>query len=222
MKESDFEVFAEALLEVAKRFHYSLSEDDVVAYWHDLKGYPAQSVLLALRTAVNKLKFFPKISEIISLIEGSDEQKAERAWLELLKAAREYGAYASIYLDAKTAWVLERLWGGWDKFCAELRSDNKTFLHSQFIKAYNSAPDIKGVTKMRGLIEGNNNANGYALEGADCTPVAFILVSKEEAIEAEKRLQLENKNQTKPNAFTKLSDIINSISKQKSIGAASV
>jgi hypothetical protein len=130
------EIFLKSLNSLESSFGEKISGDRAKIYWDILKGYSDIDIKKAVVKSVRELKFFPKVSEIIEAIEGSQEDEAEVAWLSLLKKMENRGHYQSVSFSEYPAIgaVVEAL-GGWLKIC-EMKYDEEKWVKEEFIKLY--------------------------------------------------------------------------------------
>ena len=132
----DKKLFLKSLNSLESAFDEKLSEDRVKIYWNILKGYSDEEMKKATVGSIRELKFFPKISEIIEIIEGSSEDEAELAWLCFKNKLETKGAYLSVSFPQYPAIgsVVEAL-GGWVKM-AEMTFKEEKWVKKEFLKLY--------------------------------------------------------------------------------------
>ncbi len=158
-------LFLQSLNSLESAFGEKVSEDRAKIYWDILKGYSDIEIKKAVIGSIRVLKFFPKISEIIEMIEGKIEDEAEIAWLVLKRKIESYGGYRSVSFPDNPAIgsVVEAL-GGWIGICDITVAEEK-WVKKEFIKLY---PIMKKknnhLGQLPGIFEIENNQKGYSEE----------------------------------------------------------
>ena len=158
----DKKLFLKSLNSLESAFGEKLSKDRTKIYWDMLKGYSDVEIKKAVIEAIRRLKFFPKISEIIEAIEGKIEDEAEIAWLLLKEKIERYDAYISVSFPENPVIgsVVEAL-GGWIKIC-DIKIEEEKWVKKEFIKLY---PIMKKKSshpeQLLGIFEIENNKKGY-------------------------------------------------------------
>ncbi|MBA7588070.1 hypothetical protein ES708_30118 [subsurface metagenome] len=161
----DKKLFLQSLNGLESAFDEKVSEDRAKIYWDMLKNYSDMEMKKAVVGSIRGLKFFPKISEIIGLIEGNVEDEAEIAWLILKGKIERCDGYVSISFPENPiiGSVVEAL-GGWIEIC-DVPINEEKWVKKEFIKLYpimkrrNNHPE-----KLIGIIELENNQKGYTEE----------------------------------------------------------
>lgn len=159
----DKKLFLKSLNILESAFGEKLSEDRAKIYWDILKDYPESKMKGAVVRLIREVKFFPKISEILEMIEGSIEDEAEIAWLILREKIEGYGGYVSVSFSENLVIgsVVEAM-GGWVKICDTTIEEEK-WVKKEFIKLY---PIMKGKSshpkQLPGIFEIENNQRGYS------------------------------------------------------------
>ena len=65
-----------AMTSMAVEYDYELNPQKVKLWHSELAGYPIDAVLAAIRSVLRKSRFFPRLSEIIEAIDGSESENA--------------------------------------------------------------------------------------------------------------------------------------------------
>lgn len=117
MTPSDFDRFSRGLAQCAAGYLVKLTVDQVAAYWAALEAYDLAAVEAALAAAPRiSPTFFPKVGELITLIEGSAQDRAAVAWRTLLSLSQSEGAYPSLQVaDGGLAFAIDQA-GGWIEY----------------------------------------------------------------------------------------------------------
>jgi len=161
----DKKLFLKSLNSLESAFGEKLNEDRAKIYWDILKGYSDIEIKKAVVRSIRELKFFPKISEIIEMVEGNIEDEAETAWLLLKEKIEKYGGYVSISFPENPVIgsVVESL-GGWVKICDTNIKEEK-WVKKEFIKLYPIMKKKKNhPEQLPGIFEIENNRKGYSEE----------------------------------------------------------
>lgn len=110
----DREAFAGLMAALAETHNEALTPQRLEIYFRVLADWPIEVVAAAVDAAIRRLKFFPKPAELIELIEGSPEDRAEHAWQQFLVAVARCGTYRSLYCeDVVLAETIRRVYGSW-------------------------------------------------------------------------------------------------------------
>jgi len=158
-------LFLQSLNSLESAFGEKLSEDRAKIYWDILKNYPDVEIKKAIIRSIRGLKFFPKIAEIIEIIEGNIEDEAEIAWLILKGKIESHDGYVSVSFPENLVIgsVVEAL-GGWIGICDTTINEEK-WVKKEFIKLY---PIMKRKDnhpeKLTGIFELENYQKGYTKE----------------------------------------------------------
>jgi len=123
------------------------------------KEYTDKQLVEAVGEFLRIGKYFPRVSDIIILIEGNYGDESELAWIYLLEKVDRDGYYNSVSFPKypAIAGVVEAL-GGWMEFTESLTEEQKKWVKKEFIKLY---PIIKKrgeyPEKLLGFYEIENN-----------------------------------------------------------------
>jgi len=139
---------------------YGIQNESKKEVWAKILGcYPAQKIMNACIECIRTKKFFPRVSEMIELIEGNIESEAELAWLLLLDRIEKKGHYQSVSFPeypAIGAVVLSM--GGWIKMC-EMKMSEEKWVKKDFLILYKIMKK-KGIypDKLTGQFELDNSS----------------------------------------------------------------
>lgn len=130
-----------------------------------LGNYPAQKIIDACIECIKTKKFFPRVSEMIVLIEGDIESEAELAWLLLKEKMDKVGYYKSVsFPENLVIGAVVEAMGGWLKMF-DITVDGEVWVKKEFIKMY---PILKkkGIypDRLIGRFELDNTKAGYSEE----------------------------------------------------------
>lgn len=133
-------------------------------YFFALGQYDIDAVIQAMAKALGTSKFFPKPVELIELIKGKMEHRAEVEALKVLEAIQEVGrSKAVVFDDSVTAAVVARGFGGWFKLSSSHRVANDTWFIKDFCQRYVAFTE-QGVEHM-GALAGEYGTENIALVG---------------------------------------------------------
>lgn len=159
MKPDDLEKFTEVFIGLCEYFDKKFSQALLEIYWTALKDWPIEQFVESANRAVRELKFFPKISELIELVEGDPSEQAERSWLQLLDAVRCYGGGCSVWFeDGRIVRCIQAM-GGWEQVCMWTVNETK-YRHAEFVKLYKALPPMPP-DRVVGSFEADNARKGY-------------------------------------------------------------
>jgi len=130
--------------------------------------YPPEKVKEMTLTMIKNRKFsnYPKIAEMVEIIEGNKEEETELAWAYLLEQVSRYGYYYSVSFQKYPAigGFIESE-GGWINFCDKLsdaQDDGKEiWIKKEFEKSYSAFKKREVPTYFEGYFEIENNKKGY-------------------------------------------------------------
>lgn len=114
--------------------------------------YPIEKTMKMIIKIIRTRKYnsFPKIAEMIEIMDGNREEESELAWLALIEKIEEEGYYRSVTFPKYPAisGVIEAF-GGWPKLIEDMTSDQEKWIKKEFIKVY-------PLIKRRGVYPGYN------------------------------------------------------------------
>ena len=136
MTKQDREGFATLMLGIGETYGESVSDVRIEVYFAALADLDLADVRQAATVLVRTQKFFPRPSELREAVNGSQDDRAELAWMKLLVLVRRIGYVGT---DGKGAapdfdgdLALKRaaleLYGGWQRLCASLPADGPELL----------------------------------------------------------------------------------------------
>jgi len=139
MTEQDRPAFALVLHALGEAFNEPVSELRAEAYFDALSDLELDEVQQAARAAIRTQTFFPRPVELRSIIDGSQQDRAEAAWLDLLRMVRRIGYYGTpTFDDEGLRRAVIDVFGGWKACCERLPADGPELLGvaKQFKAAY--------------------------------------------------------------------------------------
>lgn len=160
----NYEEFTKFLMAIGELFDKKLSPAVFEIYYEVLKEYPWEDILHAFNQAIRTCKFFPKPAEIIEIIEGSPQSRAEVAWRDVLDAISSVGGYESITFDDPAINIVIEQLGGWIELTGKTKEELK-FLERNFKQLYNFyiSRQVESISShLPGIIECENRARGFS------------------------------------------------------------
>ena len=133
-------------------------------YCRVLAEYPYEDVDRAVRTAIQTKQYCPKPIEIIELIGGTEEDRAEIEAAKVVNAISSIGSYASVIFDDPVTQAVIESYGGWPDVCEECANkESEKWFRLNFKKTYRAfaRQGIKKFGYLPGLVELQNRVNGY-------------------------------------------------------------
>jgi len=221
--------FLEIMTGICEIYDKQLSEKSLEFYMTVLEEYNFATVKKALTrymlNASGSGSFFPKPADIIALIEGDPEDRAEIAWSEVVQALERVGSWKSIkFRDPIINTVIYEL-GGW-MYLGEKTTQELEYLHHQFVKLYRhyaKMGKVPFVKHLVGRVEALNSdtqwKNHYELVTFGSEPPKAITVEFTEPIAVEEQkietLSLEHNNSQSPEPIKKLLETEKLITKKE-------
>ena len=159
MDQSEMKNLSNVLIATAGLYGTNLHPGAVLLYIESLKGFEYKDISKAISDHIRESKFFPKPAEIIERIKPAlnKTDKANSAWLQLLKAKRNYGYYNSVIFDDVVIPHCIRAMGGWLKV-SDREAD--TWMHKEFVGLYESYSKQCKPALESGYVAGFLEANG--------------------------------------------------------------
>ncbi|MEE9452640.1 MAG: DUF6475 domain-containing protein [Gammaproteobacteria bacterium] len=166
MHDSQAMAFSELMTGVAAICKQDLPKTVLELYWRALKRFDFADIERALQTHISDPdvgQFLPKPADIIRRLEGSGEDKAQRAWTKVMQAIEHVGSYESVVFDDARIHVVLADMGGWIALCGR-QVEQLKFLQHEFQKRYRHSltqtpsnyPKILG-----GVISRDNASKGF-------------------------------------------------------------
>ena len=165
MNNNDFNDFANAMGSLAEIHSKEISPTLMKTYFKLFFQFSIEQIQKAVSEAMLTLKYFPKPVELIELIQGKLEDKAEIELSKVVNAIRRHGAYSSIVFDDPvTMAVIQNGFGGWIKLCDELLEHELKWFRKDFLRIWQAyhAQGMKSYGKLTGLHESNNSIAGLS------------------------------------------------------------
>ena len=127
--------------------------------------YPAHKIEEMAVTMIKTRKYsnFPRIGEMVEIIEGNKEEECEMAWIYLLERIEQEGYYKSVAFPKYPAIgaVIETM-GGWLRFLESMTKDQEVWIKKEFLRIYPITKKIGNYPKyLPGYFELTNAGKGY-------------------------------------------------------------
>lgn len=167
MTDQDREAFAVVMLGLGETYGEPVSDARMEIYFNVLSDLPLSDVRSAVNTHVRFQKFFPRPAELREAIDGNFDDKAELAWVALLRMVRRCGYWWNAERQGPLPWPDEatkraalELYGGWATLCERLPGEGpglavaaKQFKATFKVYAARDARQELGSAPVAGLIE---------------------------------------------------------------------
>lgn len=181
MIQSKTEVLKECFTLLVTEYGDKLTEQQKVGKKELFKkiigNYPEDKIKLMTMEMIKNRVYanFPKIAEMVEIIEGNKEVEAETAWLELKDKIFSEGGYQSVTFKNPVIMSVVEALGGWVKICDTLIDEMK-WVKIEFVKLY---PIMKKrgdhPKELPGIFEIENNNKGYFEKANDFKKIGNIL-----------------------------------------------
>ena len=158
-----------SLTVIAETVNKKISPALMKTYWACLKDYKFSAVQHALSELLKnpnakKHPYFPVPTDVITIIQGSVDEKSLIAWTEVKKAIREIGQYDSVIFSDELIHAVIRDMGGWIHLC-QCSEKELTFAQRDFERRYQMycRKRPRGVLphQLTGRIAHENRVNGH-------------------------------------------------------------
>ena len=147
----------------ADYYKETLSEGDINLWLRDLSPFPFDDILSAFGKWRQSSDRMPKISNIVEIIRGSEEDLALAALIKVENAMSLYGSYATVVFDDPIIHAVIPELGGWVRTC-RLSENEFTWWKKDFRERYqhhlrygtltNLPPKLLGIYDERNLLFG--------------------------------------------------------------------
>jgi hypothetical protein len=166
-REQSIRVVAE-INALAEFYQVTLSGIQLDFYVEALEDFAPEQIKAAVRKAIKTHRFFPKPVELIELIAGSQNDRAEVAWQAAWAAYQKAGYYDTVlFQDGAIARTIQAVYGGWVQFSEASRTLSPEMIQArrkEFLSTYRRESE-KGREPMRLLghieIENQNTVSTW-------------------------------------------------------------
>jgi hypothetical protein len=149
---------------VADLYKHELNKYIINIYYNIFKGFSFEQFEKAICEVIksNKYNVFPKPANILEFLEGTRDDKALIAWLQVKEAIEKGGYYASIeFADPVISNCIKEI-GGWMELCSQ-QKDEMPFIEKRFMDLYRLflKRGVEKPVKLIGFVEAKNNERGF-------------------------------------------------------------
>ena len=169
MIDEDKKKFAEILIGLGMYYNQTIEKPVMRLYWEALRQYTVEDVDRAANLHTrdpDQGRFMPKVADLIRILEGGGQSRAELAWSKVQAALSSAGRYESVVFDDAIIHCVIRDMGGWVTVC-DIPAKQSEFKHAEFVKRY-AAYAQRGMPdnvppRMIGECEVDNRTKGYPI-----------------------------------------------------------
>lgn len=164
--------FTELLSGMCEIYDKSPSEFIFKIYYEMFDGYDYPEVERAFKKCLQHRIYstFPKPAEILEFLEGTKDDKAWIAWIQVRDSMCEVGYYQTPEFNDPIISNCIDVMGGWMEICST-KVDEMPFVEKRFMELYRLflKREVKEPVKLAGYIKMTNSLNGFS----DYTPPAI-------------------------------------------------
>ena len=162
MTDTDAADFATLMLGLGETYGEPVSDARIEIYFAALSDMTLPEIRAAATAHVRGCKFFPRPAELREGLDGSAEDRAELAWLSVMRIVRAFGFYNEPPLDAWMDEATRRaaldLYGGWRGLCSRLPAEGPEMLGAAKLfkggyRAYDAALRQDGLAELPSKVE---------------------------------------------------------------------
>lgn len=129
---TDRQAFAALMIGLGETYGEPVSDVRLELYFSALQDLDLEELRQAVITCVRFHKFFPRPVELREAVEGSLEDRADVAWLAVMRLVRRFGYYQpapeDAWPDAAARRAALEMYGGWRGLCAGLPGEGPELL----------------------------------------------------------------------------------------------
>jgi hypothetical protein len=186
-RNKDRDKFAGLMAMLDENYNQQSSKMKMELYFNAFESYDIDLIERVIYQAIRSLKFFPKIAELLELIEGDKCSRSLSAWLLVLEALEQSGTYQSVKFDDPLIhFAIERM-GGWLKL-ADFKGEDLVWAERQFRELYSLGESkveyLEVPEHLAGFHEIHNNSKG--LLSFIPKPTLYKSKNKKQIVEKEK------------------------------------
>ncbi|WP_169975864.1 DUF6475 domain-containing protein [Campylobacter sp. RM16191] len=186
--------FYDVFMPVVEYYKADLSPAVLALYFEDLEKFSQSELRQALRTLRQTRKFsnMPTIAEILEVLEGSIDDKAQLALDDLVFAISRYGTERSICFADKTIMCVVEAAGGWERIGKLEGKEWDDFKKWEFKKLYRTYAKTPHLAKSY-LIGRHERQNSFSNQPSKYDKIHFIGIDREPITALEFKQELTNK-----------------------------
>ncbi len=166
MQPNEFEAFAKQMMVVGELYKTPVSELLAELYWTSLEGYEFADIKRAIKQHINNAdqgRFMPKPADLVKIIDGSGQAKAQLAWSKVAKAIARIGHYKTVVFDDPLIHRVIDDMDGWCRLCM-VTDKELPFKAREFEQRYTSyllKPPMEYPKQLSGYTEQHNSAHSF-------------------------------------------------------------
>lgn len=129
--------FVNLMMSMGEVFDKQVTEAQLDIYYEIFKDFSFEQIKKAFYSCLRTHRYntLPKPADILSFLEGTQDDRALMAWLEVKEAVIKAGYYQTVeFRDPIISHCLEEL-GGWMAFCS-CQKDELPFIEKRFMDLY--------------------------------------------------------------------------------------
>lgn len=173
MIETDKPAFARLMVGLGEYYGKDQSKQVLSIYWKALEQYDLDAVDAACRAHISNPdsgQWFPKIADLVRLIDGGTNDRALLAWTKVDQAVRRIGTFQSVCFDDGLIHVALQDMGGWQAF-GNKTEDEWPFIAKEFQQRYRALAARPVQPPHVPMLIGGADAHNARLGYAPCAPV---------------------------------------------------
>lgn len=160
----DKQKFQGLMAMLQENFNTETSAKKLELYFKVFESYAIEVFEEAVYLAIKTLKFYPKVADLLEIIEGRAEEKSLIAWQRVLEALRITGTYQSVkFEDSLIHYCIQQM-GGWSRF-STFTDEDLIWREKQFRELYQVGDRHKEHLEIpdhiAGFFEEDNRSKGF-------------------------------------------------------------
>lgn len=186
--------FYGVFMPVVEYYKADLSKAVIALYFEDLERFSEAELRQALRTLRQTRKFsnMPTIAEILEVLEGSVDDKAQLALDDLVYALTRYGTNRSVCFADKAIMCAVEAAGGWERIGNLEGKEWDDFKKWEFKKLYKTYAKTPHLAKSY-LVGAHERQNSVSNQPSKYDKIHFIGIDREPITALEFKQELADK-----------------------------
>lgn len=186
--------FYGVFMPVVEYYKADLSPAVIALYFEDLERFSEAELRQALRTLRQTRKFsnMPTIAEILEVLEGSVDDKAQLALDDLVYALTRYGTNRSVCFADKAIMCAVEAAGGWERIGNLEGKEWDDFKKWEFKKLYKTYAKTPHLAKSY-LVGAHERQNSFSNQPSKYDKIHFIGIDREPITALEFKQELADK-----------------------------
>jgi hypothetical protein len=108
--------FFEIITEAGNAHDFEVNKGQIEVYYDEFKQYDAEALHKAFKQHRRTVEFFPRISQITTILEGSTKEISADAWAKVMLEIRKTGSYGEPRVSPEIKQAIDKI-GGWKVIC---------------------------------------------------------------------------------------------------------